>query len=809
MPFPLPPARIALFRAIAAFFALSAPLCAHAASIPGIPQATTSSSPAKAQDSDIQALLDQARRDAAVVESSINYSANAPSNATDEELKLRRYFVREAVRSYETLQRNAALQGALRKQLEQIKQQADTWTGLDTPPPYSVLLADSLSQEAANAQTHLKSLTTRQDLIAELRETLSEGARTSAATIRLTEERLSAAAEGNKPALAWKLEILRQRLRSQSAILRSLEVSDENTEISLSIARAEAKLTERKAETARDKIAFSEADYDSIKSKLDLESRAISEKLSAALDKTSAATDQLELARQVLAQAEVSMATNSNATTTAPGSAANKNAPSIDSLRQEVTLAEQNLISANAILDSLRYAPGIFEIKRTLWDFRYRLYRDKSPELIADAKQKLKTALGVLSLVARINDRQISIAVSEALTLEKALSNVDSGVDRPALRKQIKILAEREQELRLVSALFSSTRGLWNTLNIEMGGQSTAFDAKDKLVSTAIVGKQLFFSLWNYELFVAEDSIEVDGKRITGYSSITVGKVSRAIIIFAVGVLLSLWLARVAEAIVVRRFGFDAARAKILSKWFYTFGMLLLLVVVLTWVKIPLTVFAFLGGAVAIGLGFGMQNVLKNLISGLMLLFERPFQPGDLVEVGPLKGNVTEIGIRSSTIRDVNGVDTLIPNSLFVEQSVTNWTYDPRVRFCIKIGVAYGSPVRDVADMLAGCVDRHGLVLADPEPEVLFENFGADSLEFGVYFWLSLGPNVTGRRVCSDLRFIIEKTLGEHGIVIAYPQRDVHLDMAAPLRVEMVPTSEKPAPQGNKKPDIPGGPISS
>lgn len=784
-------ASTAIFRAFAVFLVLWVPLGLQAATIPGIPQATTASaSPTppsgSTKGSDIQALLDQARKDAAVVESSVNYAANAPSNAPADELQLRRYYLRETVRSYETLLRNMGLQGALRQQLDQVKQQVDTWTALDSPPPYSILLADSLSQDALSAQNRLKSVSSRQDLIGDLRDEISQATRTNAAAIRQTEEQLSKAPDHQKTALAWSLEVARQRLRTQSAILQSLEVSDENNQINVAIAQQNAKLAQRKAESIKGRLAFSEEDYTKVKADLDAESRAISGKLSAVLDQASIATDKLSLAKQALAQAEASLAADFSASVNAVIAAKNRPPPSLDLLRQEVTLAEQKVVSANTLLDGLRYAPTVFEIKRALWDSRYRVYHDKSPEILSEAKNKLKNVGAVLSLMTSINDRQIANAMSETLALERALSSVDSTVDRAFVRNQLADLADREQELRLVGAFFASAHRLMDSLNSEVGGQAAGFSAKESLQEAAFAGKDAFLSLWNYELFVAEDTIEVDGKKITGYSSITVGKVSRAVFIFTVGVLLSLWLSRLAEAIVVRRFGYDAARARILRKWLYTFGLLLLLVLVLTWVNIPLTVFAFLGGAVAIGLGFGMQNVLKNLISGLMLLFERPFQPGDLVEVGPLKGNVTEIGIRSSTIRDANGVDTMIPNSLFVEQSVTNWTYDPKVRFCIKIGVAYGSPVRDVAELLEECIRRHGLVLADPEPEVLFEDFGADAISFGVYFWVALGPNVTGRRVASDLRFIIEKTLAEHGIVIAYPQRDVHLDMAEPLQVKVI-----------------------
>ena len=156
----------------------------------------------------------------------------------------------------------------------------------------------------------------------------------------------------------------------------------------------------------------------------------------------------------------------------------------------------------------------------------------------------------------------------------------------------------------------------------------------ENLLDTTGTAKNLMLGVWNFELFVADDTIEVDGKKITGSTSITVGKLLRAIIIFAIGIVLSIWAGRIGEKVAVGHFGLDAAHARILHKWLFALGLIVLVIFVLLWVHIPLSIFAFLGGTIAIGLGFGMQNLLKNLISGLMLLFERPFRPGDLIEVG-------------------------------------------------------------------------------------------------------------------------------------------------------------------------------
>jgi potassium-dependent mechanosensitive channel len=265
------------------------------------------------------------------------------------------------------------------------------------------------------------------------------------------------------------------------------------------------------------------------------------------------------------------------------------------------------------------------------------------------------------------------------------------------------------------------------------------------------------------------------------------GKVIQALALFALLWYGSKLLGRFGERLATRRFGMDADRARLLRRWLHTLGMVIVFVAVLLWVKIPFAVFAFLGGAVAIGLGFGMQTMLKNLISGLMILGERPFRLGDIVEVGGIRGTVTAIGVRSSTILDQNGIETLVPNSIFLEQNLTNWTYSSgQVRFVIRVGVAYGSDQSRVRGLLMECAQRHGRVLKEPPPEVLFEDFGADSLLFALYVWIDLKRGGVAREIQSDLRYMIAEGFGKAGIVIAFPQRDIHLDSSTPLRVELI-----------------------
>jgi small-conductance mechanosensitive channel len=193
-----------------------------------------------------------------------------------------------------------------------------------------------------------------------------------------------------------------------------------------------------------------------------------------------------------------------------------------------------------------------------------------------------------------------------------------------------------------------------------------------------------------------------------------------------------------------------------------------------------LTVFA---GAVGVGVGFGLQNIASNFISGLVILAERPITIGDRVEVAGVAGQVQQIRSRSTVIVTNDNITMIVPNSKFIDSPVTNWTYgDPRVRFRVPIGVAYGSDVGKVRDALiaAGSSDPH--VLTDPAPSVFLRQFGESTLDFELVVWSSEMSHRPSR-FKSDLNFAIEEKLREAGIEIPNPQRDLHIRSGV-LRVE-------------------------
>jgi len=185
-----------------------------------------------------------------------------------------------------------------------------------------------------------------------------------------------------------------------------------------------------------------------------------------------------------------------------------------------------------------------------------------------------------------------------------------------------------------------------------------------------------------------------------------------------------------------------------------------------------LTVFA---GAVGVGIGFGLQNIASNFISGLVILAERPITIGDRVEVAGLEGQVELIRARSTVIRTNDNIAMIVPNSKFIEENVTNWTYgDPRVRFRIPVGVAYGTDVNKVREALIAAGQSNPHVLRDPAPSVFLNKFGDSAIDFELVVW-STEMSHRPSRFRSDLNFAIEERFREAGIEIPFPQRDLHI----------------------------------
>jgi small-conductance mechanosensitive channel len=186
-------------------------------------------------------------------------------------------------------------------------------------------------------------------------------------------------------------------------------------------------------------------------------------------------------------------------------------------------------------------------------------------------------------------------------------------------------------------------------------------------------------------------------------------------------------------------------------------------------------------GALGVGVGFGLQTVVNNFVSGLILLFERPIRVGDTLDLGNTGGVVENIGMRASIVSTWDGAEIIVPNANLISQDVTNWTLkNERRRMVIPVGVAYGTDPEKAAQLIVDAANDHQNVDAKPEPTCLFVGFGDSSLDFQLRAWTSVSAFMG---VASDLRFAIVRKLAEAGIEIPFPQRDLHLRTPDPEAV--------------------------
>ncbi len=273
--------------------------------------------------------------------------------------------------------------------------------------------------------------------------------------------------------------------------------------------------------------------------------------------------------------------------------------------------------------------------------------------------------------------------------------------------------------------------------------------------------------------------------------ALTVGKLIAVIVLLVGGYLLSRLIGHVlARKLTRTRLRPDAIET-IKRVTFFTI-LILVILTALSLLGVPLTAFAFATGAIAIGVGFGAQNIINNFISGWILMAERPIRIDDFIELDDRMGIVEKIGNRSTRIRRTDGVHLLVPNSQLLEQTVINWTLvDRQIRTTIRVGVEYGSPVKKVAELILKAVNAQPEVKEKPAASVIFEDFGDNALIFDTYFWCDVGGERFLREIRSDIRFRITDLFEENGIVIAFPQRDVHVDSDDPLRIQLVDSGKR------------------
>ncbi|MEW5975476.1 MAG: mechanosensitive ion channel domain-containing protein [Acidobacteriota bacterium] len=261
---------------------------------------------------------------------------------------------------------------------------------------------------------------------------------------------------------------------------------------------------------------------------------------------------------------------------------------------------------------------------------------------------------------------------------------------------------------------------------------------------------------------------------------ITVSNLIMFVVVLSVFAILSRIIRRILRGQVFPRLAIEEGTQYTLLRVTHYLIIVTGALVAFQFIGVDLTGLAVIFGLLSVGVGFGLQNVTSNFVAGLILLFERPIKVGDRITVGDTEGDVVEINIRSTTIRSLNNIAIIVPNSEFVSSTVINWTYgDQRVRLEIDVGVSYSSDLDTVLRCLGEVAEEHPEVLTSPAPEVLHTGFGDSSWNMRLRAWI--GNPKRHPQVRSALNCAIVRKFRENGVEIPFPQRDLHVRSPLPV----------------------------
>lgn len=661
--------------------------------------------------------------------------------------------------------------------------QADAWTGFSHPAPHSIDFIDDLWSDLNARQQDIDGLQIVRNLVSTQIDQLKRDIEKLQQAGRLAAEQAQQAGDrtAQKQArLTWLNELASERTQIALATLAQYDAMLRLSSETLAHQQLKVDLLRRQIEVATAASPLTQEELDRKLALIDAKRAALELELAEVVRQEQKAQGEVQAAREDLKQRQARAVAG--------------NADDQGRIEHAQTLLEVRKAQAETAMlrqEVLRLMLDAALGTNRIWHARFEVAHAPSPARLREMRATLVAANKKVDLWRRYLANSLDAAAGQMTAAEKSVADTDhDSLERTIAEAMVQVYQQRKALYERVQTEISEVQLLLTRWDQEVLARDNAVPRGERIkdLLTRLAGEVV--GIWNLEVFAVQDTIVVDGHEVTGSSSITVGKLITVILILTLG----LWASSLASArislLLGKRFDMNNTAATLLERSLYILSIIVLILLALDIVNIPLTVFAFLGGALAIGIGFGAQNLINNFISGLILLIERPISLGDLVEVEGVRGRVGNIGARCSRIRRADGIDMLVPNSAFLEKNVTNLTLtDTQLRVSIRIGVAYGSPLREVSRLLEQAVAEHGKVLDDPPPLILFEDFGDNALMFVLDFWVNVTAQADFRVVASDLRYMIERLFREAGIAIAYPQRDVHLDQTRPLEV-VVKTSE-------------------
>lgn len=722
---------------------------------------------------------------------------NPPSYASFDELSARQILLFSTRIALENWLNSLGNLQKIRQTERDLESKIQSWAGFGIEEPYPLSIADQLAAEIRSRHLELQTEQARTLLEEEQIPSYRKAMELAGPKVRKAAEALEKAGAKNEARLRWQLETARDVQTLAESRLQAALAKVELNKQRVYLLEREIDFLEEKLQRTLGKTSFSRADLD-----------ARLKTIAHARDKLQ---KQLAEAERLNNQAQ-EQATNARASLETDLAAEGRNQ---GRLRQLFELRQIEAETASQRVETLKLLLAANSLESILWKERSRVYEglEKNQDL-AEVIRNLDTWR---ERVNEFNDYYTSKAMltrTQIQTQNEFLNNWPA--QKPGkLTEQAKRDAyqSRMNHLEQLIACTETLDFLTERLRAETSAAKSSRSYLERLqIALAIISRRVS-AIWNYEVFSIEDTIVADGKVISGSRSVTLKKLIYGLLLLTVGIWAVGKASKMLSSLALQRLTVDRSLVLLFEKIGYVIAVLTVIVMALGLVQIPVTAFAFLGGALAIGVGFGGQNLINNFMSSLILLIEKPIKVGDIVEAEGVLGRVTAIGGRCSTIRRFDGVDLLVPNSHLLEKTVVNRTLsDNLIRYDIKVGVAYGSPTREVFQILEQVVDEHGQILKDPKPLVLLEDFAADALLFGIYYWIEVHERLDVRSIASNLRHRIDRLFRDAGISIAFPQRDVHLDAAGPLKIQMVtdrqskpPSTEAEAtPLNHEKPNLPG-----
>ncbi len=626
------------------------------------------------------------------------------------------------------------------------------WHGFNEKPPYSILMLDELINQQDAIRGKNASYRSSQALFNRTLSGILDEARDAGQASRRA---LSAATEGpaGDGAASWRLDADRaksrllavraQFLRSNIALLKD---QAETTELQLS-------LLDRQIAIARKKVAFSTEDLETVRKAAADRQTSLRKEL-AAIRKREQEANAVKNRMQGIKDQLLSATPEGKPLEETP----------------DLALATVKMEASETRVDSLQFVAGILELLNELEAEGVESYVIRRTML--EAKSNVSREVAVQALRASY-DRMTARGI--VLSNELAAVNADIG------RQESRASASPADDPRLLP-LNDVRASLWDKQAVIQRAVQAAtskarmvkrwLDDHDSALDNRPISVRFsegftsawtkFKGVWSAEVFTYTDTVMAGGIATSQERGVTLGKFVTGIFFFIVAYFIANRIKNRLRNTVVRRGHIADAQAKTLSNWLMIVVGLALVAATLHFLKIPITVFAFFGGALAIGLGFGTQTLIKNFISGIIVLFERKIRVGDIVDIGGVSGTITEINTRSSVLRGGDGKETLVPNSLFLENRVTNLTLsNRRVRRLLTIRVPTAAPVQMVNTILKECIERHGLILKEPPPYVTLEDMVENANIFGLYYWTEFNDRTNSDVVASDLRFMAEKRIGE------------------------------------------------